>query len=91
MRIMIHEINQKIKRLDNVSTNIVRCVCTNRGGNMEKRKSKVNFLKAGNGVGSKITLPISWLREMNVTKEEREIELFFDREKKEIIIKKLIE
>lgn len=55
---------------------------------MEKRGTKVSFNKAGNGIASKITLPMPWLREMGVIPEEREIEMFFDKEKKEILIKK---
>ena len=55
---------------------------------MEKRDSKVSFGKAGNGIGSKVTLPMPWLKIMNVSPEDREIELFFDEEKKQIIIQK---
>ncbi len=55
---------------------------------MEKRDLKVSFHKAGNGKGSKINLPIQWLRELGITEDEREIELFFDKENKSLVIKK---
>jgi hypothetical protein len=55
---------------------------------MEKRESKVSFAKAGNGVGSKVTLPMPWLKKMNVSPIEKDIELFFNEETKEIIIRK---
>lgn len=55
---------------------------------MEKRETKVSFGKAGNGIGSKITLPMPWLKKMEVSPENRDIEMFFDEEKKQIIIQK---
>ena len=55
---------------------------------MEKRETKVSFGKAGNGIGSKITLPMPWLKKMEVSPEYRDIEMFFDEEKKQIIIQK---
>ena len=54
---------------------------------MEKRKARVIFHKAGNGKSGKITIPIPWLREMEVTEEKREVELIFDKENKKIEIK----
>ncbi len=55
---------------------------------MESRQLKVSFNKSGSGsISSSVRLPISWLKEMNISKEEREIEVIFDNEK--IIIKKL--
>lgn len=54
----------------------------------ESRQLKVSFNRSGSGsISSSIRLPISWLKEMNISKEEREIEVIFDNEK--IIIKKL--
>lgn len=55
---------------------------------MEKRESKVSFAKAGNGIGSKVTLPMPWLKKMNVSPIEKDIELLFNEETKEIIIRK---
>ena len=54
---------------------------------MEKRKARGIFHKAGNGKSAKITIPIPWLREMEVTEEKREVELIFDKENKKIEIK----
>lgn len=54
----------------------------------ESRQLKVSFNRSGSGsISSSVRLPISWLKEMNISKEEREIEAIFDNEK--IIIKKL--
>ena len=54
----------------------------------ESRQLKVSFNKSGSGsISSSVRLPISWLKEMNISKEDREIEVIFDNEK--IIIKKL--
>ena len=54
----------------------------------ESRQLKVSFNKSGSGsISSSVRLPISWLKEMNISKEDREVEIIFDNEK--IIIKKL--
>lgn len=55
---------------------------------MEKRDVKISFHKAGNGLGTKLTLPMPWLREMGVTSENREVEIIFNDETKEITIRK---
>ena len=55
---------------------------------MDKRETKVLFSKAGNGIGSKVTLPMPWLKKMDIVPENREIEMFFEEEKKQIIIQK---
>lgn len=56
-------------------TRILRCLINKAGGN--------------SGAGSKTyrtTLPSAWMKEMNVTESDRELELTFDGEK--IIIRK---
>ena len=54
----------------------------------ESRQLKVSFNRSGSGsISSSVRLPISWLKEMNISKDEREVEVIFDNEK--IIIKKL--
>lgn len=54
----------------------------------ESRQLKVSFNRSGSGsISSSVRLPISWLKEMNISKEDREVEVIFDNEK--IIIKKL--
>jgi hypothetical protein len=56
--------------------------------NMEKRDVKISFHKAGNGLGTKLTLPMPWLRKMGVTNENRDVEIIFNEETKEITIRK---
>ena len=58
---------------------------------MEKRILKALINKAGGNAGSggrtyRTTLPPSWMKELGVTEEDRELELTFDGEK--IVIKK---
>lgn len=54
----------------------------------EKRDAKIIFHKAGNGKSAKLTVPIPWLRELNISEEEREVEISINSEKKVITIKK---
>ena len=54
----------------------------------ESRQLKVSFNRSGSGsISSSVRLPISWLKEMGISKEDREVEVIFNNE--EIIIKKL--
>lgn len=57
---------------------------------MEKRTLKISFGKSGNGgVNPKLSIPKSFLDKMNITQDEREVEMLFDEEKMSItIIKK---
>lgn len=55
---------------------------------MEKRDLNISFAKAGNGKSARLVIPIPWLRKLNITEEEREIELIIDEEKQQLIIKK---
>lgn len=56
---------------------------------MEKRILKILFSKSGNGYPSpKINLPIKWIKDMGVSEESRDVNVIYDEEKKEIIIKK---
>lgn len=55
---------------------------------MEKRNLNISFYKAGNGKATRLNIPITWLREMGITENEKEIELVYDKEKKIICIKK---
>ena len=54
----------------------------------EKRNARVIFHKAGNGKSAKITIPIPWLRELEINESEREVEIELSKDKK-IIIEKL--
>lgn len=55
---------------------------------MEKRNLKVSFYKAGNGISTRVNVPIVWLRKLGISEENKEIELLFDEEKKCLILKK---
>ena len=58
---------------------------------MEEKTAKVIFNKSGGtaskgGITNRITVPTSWIKDMGITPENREVKLFFDGEK--IIVKK---
>lgn len=56
---------------------------------MEKRILKINFNKSGRGTKTpKLALPMTFIKNMGISEDNREIELIYDEEKKEIIIKK---
>lgn len=55
---------------------------------MEKRDLTISFYKAGNGVGTRLTLPKPWLEKIGITKDERKIELILDEESQQLIIRK---
>lgn len=56
---------------------------------MEKKDLKISFNKNGTGsLTPKIALPKKWTDKMNITLEEREIEVYFNEETKEITIRK---
>lgn len=56
---------------------------------MESRKLKISFNKSGRGtLTPKLALPTLIIRDMGITEEDRDIELLYDEEKKEIILKK---
>jgi hypothetical protein len=49
---------------------------------MEKRVVKVMFAKGGSGsLHTKLNVPITWIRAMGITEEQREVEVSFDGEK----------
>ena len=53
---------------------------------------KVSFNKNGTGgITPRTNLPMEWVKDMQISKDENKILISYDREKKEIIIKKLIE
>lgn len=50
---------------------------------MESRKAKIIFTRPGGTAGknsqsSRITLPITWVREMGITEDDREVQVCFD-------------
>lgn len=59
---------------------------------MEESIKKINFNKSGSGgITPKTNLPMEWVRDMEISKENNKILMIYDREKKEITIKKLAE
>ena len=56
---------------------------------MEGRKLNVSFAKTGNGyLTTRVALPITDLRDMGVTENDREIIYYYDKENEQIVIKK---
>jgi len=56
---------------------------------MEGRKLNVSFGKSGAGsISPKLSLPVTDLRDMGITPENREVNYYYDKENKQIIIKK---
>lgn len=56
---------------------------------MKKRDLNVSFYKSGAGtISTRIHVPKSYLDKLNITQEEREIEVFLDEENQRIIIYK---
>lgn len=54
---------------------------------MESRNMNIIFNKAGSGsISTKVSIPISWIRQMGISQDDRNVVLEFDREK--IIIRK---
>lgn len=59
---------------------------------MESRIAKVSFNKSGgtakgNAITNRITIPTKWIKEMNITEDDRDVELKFENGK--IIIEKI--
>lgn len=55
---------------------------------MFKKERTVNFNKSGSGSYTpRLSLPINWVRELGITKEDNKVSLEFEGDK--IIIKKL--
>lgn len=56
---------------------------------MEERELKVNYNKSGRGSYTpRIALPILDLKDMGITPEDRQVKYYYDKENKQIIIKK---
>ena len=55
---------------------------------IEIRRIKITLARSGNGsLSPRITLPTKWIRELNITEENRNMKVSFDGEK--IIIEKI--
>ena len=56
---------------------------------MEERKLKVIFGKSGSGsISPRISLPMSWIKDMGLSQEKREVKVEYDENQKIITIKK---
>ena len=56
---------------------------------MEERKLNVSFSKTGNGyLTSRLSIPITDLRDMGITPQDRSIKYQYDEKTKQIILKK---
>ena len=56
---------------------------------MEERKLNIIFNKSGSGsINTKVSLPVTWIKQMGITKDNREVIAEFDEEKQKIVIKK---
>lgn len=55
---------------------------------MEKRDLNISFYKAGNGEGTRISLPKPWLAKLGITRDSRMVELIFDEENEQLILRK---
>lgn len=56
---------------------------------MEERKLNIIFNKSGSGsINTKVSLPVTWVKQMGITKDNREVIAEFNEEKQEIVIKK---
>lgn len=56
---------------------------------MKTKINNVSLAKSGKGnITPRLSIPHSWLKEMKITEEEREVLLTFDEEGKRIIIEK---
>ena len=54
---------------------------------MEQRKLKISFNKSGSGsISTSIRLPISWIKELGLDQDNRNVEVYFNGD--QIIIKK---
>ncbi len=57
---------------------------------MEERKLKIIFNKSGDGyMSGKLSVPMTWLKDMGLTPEDREVEVIYNEKTKSFITKKL--
>ncbi|MCI8396808.1 MAG: AbrB/MazE/SpoVT family DNA-binding domain-containing protein [Clostridia bacterium] len=56
---------------------------------MEKRNLKITFNKSGSGsITKRITLPSKFISDMGITEQDRDVELLYDEQHKQIILRK---
>lgn len=57
---------------------------------MEVRKLKIIFNKSGDGyMSGKLSVPMTWLKDMGLTPEDREVEVIYNEETKSFTTKKM--
>ena len=57
---------------------------------MEERNLKIIFNKSGDGyMSGKLSVPMTWLKDMGLTLEDREVEVIYNKETKSFVTKKL--
>ncbi len=57
---------------------------------MEERILKIIFNKSGDGyISGKLSIPATWLKDMGLTPESREVEVIYNKEEKSFTTKKL--
>ena len=57
---------------------------------MEVRNLKIIFNKSGDGyLSGKLSIPMTWLKDMGLTPEDREVEVVYNEETKSFTTKKL--
>lgn len=55
---------------------------------MEKRDLNISFYKAGGTLATRLNIPIPWVKKLGIKPEEREVEVIFDEENEQLIIRK---
>lgn len=59
---------------------------------MEKRKAKVIFTTSGSGSRTtRVAIPVTWIDKLQITKDNRNLEIELNEEEGTIIIKKEVE
>lgn len=57
---------------------------------MEVRNLKIIFNKSGDGYFSgKLSIPMNWLKDMNLTPDDREVEVSYNQNEKSFTVKKI--
>lgn len=55
---------------------------------MEKRDLNISFYKAGGTLATRLNIPIPWIKKMGINPDDRGVEVIFDEEKEQLIIRK---
>ena len=56
---------------------------------MEERTLKIIFIKSGDGyLSGKLSIPMTWLKDMDLTPEDREVEVIYNPKTKSFVTKK---